>query len=123
NDISFAYGCSVEVVTQSWGEIEHQIERLATRTERAIELARTDEGQDLMADVRDLANQPPVIRYVNLIVRDAYDVGASDIHLESSRGGIRARYRLDGVLVSAPEPPAELHQAVVSRIKLLAELD
>lgn len=123
DDIAFAYGCSVEVVSQSWGEVEHQIERLAMRAERAIELAQSEDDEELLADVRDLANQPPVIRYVNLIVRDAYDAGASDIHLEAAREGLRARYRLDGVLVAAPEPPAELHQAVVSRIKLLAELD
>jgi type II secretory ATPase GspE/PulE/Tfp pilus assembly ATPase PilB-like protein len=56
-------------------------------------------------------------------VRDAYDAGASDIHLEATRSGVSARFRLDGVLTPAPEPPSELHHAVVSRIKLLAELD
>jgi general secretion pathway protein E len=77
----------------------------------------------LTADVRDLANQVPVVRYVNLLVRDAYDAGASDIHLEATRIGLSARFRLDGVLAPAPEPPSELHHAIVSRIKLLAELD
>ncbi len=123
DDLAFVYGLPVKVVIQTRGEVEHCIERLAARAERAIELSRTDEEPELMADVRDLANQPPVIRYVNLIVRDAYDAGASDIHLEASRDGLQARYRLDGVLTPALEPPAELHQAVVSRIKLLAELD
>src|SRR6185295_12577086 len=100
------------------------IERLTTRSERTIELARADHGtDDLAADVRDLANQPPVIRYVNLLVRDAYDAAASDIHLEATRSGLAARFRVDGVLVSALEPPSHLHHAVISRIKLLAELD
>ncbi len=84
---------------------------------------RRSVGDDLATDVRDLANQPPVIRYVNLLVRDAYDVAASDIHLEATRSGLAARFRVDGVLVPAPEPPSHLHHAVVSRIKLLAELD
>jgi general secretion pathway protein E len=56
-------------------------------------------------------------------VRDAYDVAASDIHLEATRNGLAARFRVDGVLVPAPEPPSQLHHAVISRIKLLAELD
>jgi general secretion pathway protein E len=64
-----------------------------------------------------------VIRYVNLLVRDAYDASASDIHLEATRTGLAARFRVDGVLVAAPEPPSHLQLAVVSRIKLLAELD
>ena len=56
-------------------------------------------------------------------MRDAYDVSASDVHLEATRTGLAARFRVDGVLVPAPEPPSHLHLAVVSRIKLLAELD
>jgi type II secretory ATPase GspE/PulE/Tfp pilus assembly ATPase PilB-like protein len=58
--------------------------------------------------VRDLATQPPVVRYVNLLVRDAYDAGTSDIHLEATRIRLAVRFRLDGVLVPAPEPPSHL---------------
>ncbi|HEU4557099.1 MAG TPA: GspE/PulE family protein [Longimicrobium sp.] len=122
-DLGFAYALPVAVRTTTADELERLIERLSTRGERAIELQRVGADDDLAADVRDLANQPPVIRYVNLLVRDAYDAGASDIHVEAERGGVTARFRLDGVLVPAPEPPPGLHAAVVSRIKLLAELD
>jgi general secretion pathway protein E len=126
DDIAFAYRCGVVAEATSADEVERLIERLTTRAERAIELQRAEGSDDvdgLTTDVRDLANQPPVVRYVNLLVRDAYDAAASDIHLEATRSGLSARFRLDGVLVAAPEPPAEMHQAVVSRIKLLAELD
>jgi general secretion pathway protein E len=124
DDLRFAYGAAVVVERVAGDEIERLIERLATRAERSIELARADTAADEhTADVRDLANQPPVVRYVNLIVRDAYDAGASDIHLEATRSGLWTRFRLDGVLVAAPEPPSELQQATISRIKLLAELD
>jgi general secretion pathway protein E len=124
DDVAFAYRRTAQVETVARDELERLIERLTTRAERSIELARVDLSSDEMAtDVRDLANQPPVIRYVNLLVRDAYDAHASDIHLEATRTGLSARFRVDGVLVSAPEPPGHLHLAVVSRIKLLAELD
>jgi len=124
DDVAFAYRRRVVAEPTADDEIERLIERLTNRAERSIELARADgELDDLTADVRDLANQVPVVRYVNLLVRDAYDAGASDIHLEATRTGLSARFRLDGVLAPAPEPPSELHHAIVSRIKLLAELD
>ncbi len=107
-------------------ELERLIERLTSRAERSIELSRVNESEDeasLAADVRDLVNQPPVIRFVNLLVRDAYDANASDIHLEATRDDLLTRFRLDGVLVPGPDAPPQLHQAVISRLKLLAELD
>jgi general secretion pathway protein E len=82
-----------------------------------------DGGEQAFADARDLANQPPVIRFVNLLIREAYDARASDIHLESTHEGLRARFRVDGVLLDVPSPPKGVQSAVVSRIKLLAELD
>src|SRR5437867_3881577 len=126
DDLAFAYRSTVTSEVAPADEVERLIERLTTHAERTIELARANAGSDtddLTADVRDLANQPPVVRYVNLLVRDASDAQASDIHLEATRSGLSARFRVDGVLAPAPEPPASLHHAVVSRIKLLAELD
>jgi general secretion pathway protein E len=129
DDLGIAYGCKVVSEPAPTDDVERLIERLTTEADRLVELARDDFGgtadcdETLTADVRDLATQPPVVRYVNLLVRDAADAGASDIHLEASRTGLTARFRLDGVLVPAPEAPAGLAHAVVSRIKLLAELD
>jgi general secretion pathway protein E len=123
-EIALAYGRAAVAEPAPAEEVERLTERLTARAERGIELARAHaDGDDATADVRDLANQPPVIRYVNLLVREAYDARASDVHLEAGREGLSARFRLDGVLAPAPEPPAGLQQAVVSRIKLLAEMD
>jgi general secretion pathway protein E len=132
DDVAFVYRAPIVAAEVKAEELERLIERLTTQSDHAISLmgenafAARDVGSqddDLTTDVRDLANQPPVVRYVNLLVRDAYDAGASDIHLEATRQGLSARFRLDGVLAPAPEPPARLHHAVVSRVKLLAELD
>ena len=121
-DLATAYGAEILEEDASNDDIDRYIERLITRTERMVEIDR-DETDDYSADVRALADQPPVIRYLNLIIRDAYDFGASDIHLEATRAGLSARFRIDGVLTPAPEAQAELHHAIVSRVKLLAELD
>jgi type II secretory ATPase GspE/PulE/Tfp pilus assembly ATPase PilB-like protein len=96
DDIAFAYRCQVVSEEASLEEVERLTERLTTRAERAIELERTggaDSEDGLTTDVRDLANQPPVVRYVNLLVNDAHDAGASDIHLEATRNGLSARWR------------------------------
>ncbi|MDB4915069.1 MAG: hypothetical protein JWM95_2713 [Gemmatimonadetes bacterium] len=124
DDIAVAYRRAVSPSDVSADELERLIERITTRNERDVQIQSSLYPEDdTTTDVRDLANQPPVVRYVNLLVRDGYDAGASDIHLEAARGGLSARYRIDGVLVPALEPPGELHHAIVSRIKLLAELD
>lgn len=124
DDIGIAYRSAISTQDVTLEELERLVERITTRSDRDIQLERDMEGDDETAtDVRDLANQPPVVRYVNLLVRDAYDAGASDIHLEAMRSGLSARFRVDGVLVPALEAPAELHHAIVSRVKLLAELD
>jgi general secretion pathway protein E len=127
-DLEQAYGCGVFAMPAADAHVSNLIERLTTRVDQeaspTIELARAaDAGDEHTTDVRGLAAQPPVVRYVNLLVRDAYDASASDIHLEATKRGLIARLRLDGVLTRTIEPPEELAHAVVSRLKLLAELD
>ena len=69
------------------------------------------------------ANEAPVVRLVNLLIVEALQARASDVHLETYAGALRVRYRVDGVLQEAPSPPVQLAAAVVSRIKIMAELD
>lgn len=125
DDIAIAYARTPKIEPVSQSELEAHIERLTATSDREIELSRSNLSEDdgVDADLRNLANEAPVVRYVNLLVRDAHDLGASDIHLESTRNGLETRFRLDGVLTAANEAPTGMHHAVISRIKLLAELD
>lgn len=83
-----------------------------------------DEGSELSThDLEDLANEAPVVRLVNLLISEAAEAGASDIHLEATENGIAVRYRIDGVLQKAPRPPSRLRAAMISRLKIMAELD
>jgi len=131
-DLEASFGVPVELVRVSHDELLDGIRRTFAASESVVELIKdldaelgpaADSGDDQLADARDLANQPPVIRFVNLLIREAHDARASDIHLESTREGLSARFRVDGVLTELPSPPKGLQAAVVSRIKLLAELD
>ena len=74
-------------------------------------------------DLLHLANEAPVVRLVNLLLIEALDARASDVHLESYQDGLRVRYRVDGVLQPAPSPPVHLTAAIISRLKIMAELD
>ncbi|MGH7702162.1 MAG: GspE/PulE family protein, partial [Gemmatimonadales bacterium] len=131
-DLRDSYGLELDLQQVSEAELKEAIRRLFAASESVLELVRdldaslgasAEGADDQLADVRDLANQPPVIRFVNLLIREAHETRASDIHLEATREGLRFRLRLDGVLTELPSPPRALQAAVVSRIKLLAELD
>lgn len=69
------------------------------------------------------AEEAPVIKLVDLIIRQAIDERASDIHIEPFDNKIILRYRIDGHLYSLPPPAPHLHLPIVSRIKILAKLD
>jgi type II secretion system protein E len=74
-------------------------------------------------DLVHLANEAPVIKLVNLLLLEGLEARASDVHVENYADGPRVRYRIDGVLQEAPSPPPALAAAVVSRLKIMAELD
>ena len=69
------------------------------------------------------AEEAPVIKLVDLIIRQAIDERASDIHIEPFENKIHLRYRIDGHLYSLPPPARHLHLPIVSRIKILSKLD
>ncbi|MGI5868811.1 MAG: GspE/PulE family protein [Kiritimatiellia bacterium] len=69
------------------------------------------------------ADAAPVIRMVNMMLIEALRTSASDIHFEALEKASRLRYRIDGALIERPSPPKALHNAIVSRIKIMADLD
>jgi len=90
--------------------------------EIALTKAQDDEGVDL-AQITESAQGSNVVKYVNLIIYQAIKRGASDIHIEPFEKDVRVRYRIDGNCTDAPAPPRKLHNAIVSRIKIMATLD
>jgi general secretion pathway protein E len=81
-----------------------------------------DTGEDINR-LRDLASEAPVIRLVNSIIGRAVETRASDIHIEPFERNLRVRYRIDGVLRDMQSPPNNLRAAVISRVKLMANLN
>ncbi len=74
-------------------------------------------------DLVSLAHEAPVIKLVNLLLLEALDARASDVHIEGYADRLRVRYRIDGALQDAPSPPSHLMPAVISRLKVMADLD
>lgn len=82
-----------------------------------------DFDNDDVQHLKDLASEAPVIRLVGLIIRRALETRASDIHIEPFENRLIVRYRIDGVMHEAESPPRRLSSAVISRIKIMANLD
>ncbi|OGX37345.1 MAG: hypothetical protein A3D87_04465 [Omnitrophica WOR_2 bacterium RIFCSPHIGHO2_02_FULL_50_17] len=96
------------------------------KDDRAIALAKEGQGDTAELSLDKLiakAEEAPVIKLVDLIIRQAIDERASDIHIEPFENKIALRYRIDGKLYSIPPPASHLHLPIVSRIKILAKLD
>jgi len=81
------------------------------------------EAKDEATDLQKLGNESPVIRFVNYLIFDAIKQGASDIHIEPKEKELKIRYRIDGVLFESMNPPHTMHAAIISRLKIMANLD
>lgn len=84
--------------------------------------AEIDENADL-ADLQQMAGETAVVQMVNLIFQQAVRDGASDIHVEPYDREVRVRYRLDGIMQEVLRPPKRMHAALVSRLKILGEMN
>jgi len=82
-----------------------------------------DEAGDMVDDLAPDPTDAPVIQLVNMIIQEAIKMRASDIHVEPYEKTLRLRYRVDGVLQEGKNPPKKFQNAIISRIKIMSELD
>ncbi len=82
-----------------------------------------EEKQEESEDLERMAGQSPVIKFVNYLISNAIREGASDIHIEPKKNASKIRNRIDGVLFETMESPSKMHPAIISRIKIMANLD
>jgi len=80
-------------------------------------------SNDQVASLREAANLAPLVSMVNSVITRAVETGASDIHLEPEKGSFNCRYRIDGILYPASQIPMEDQAAVISRIKIMGNMD
>jgi type IV pilus assembly protein PilB len=127
-------GCRLSLSVAAPSEVQEAIDEFYQQiraTEQVgaildnIDVAAAPEGEDNvdLAILRQQVEDAPVVRLVNLMIAEAIDSRASDIHVEPARDRVLVRCRIDGVLHEMMRPPKNLQMAIISRIKVLSDLD
>jgi type IV pilus assembly protein PilB len=134
DEIERMSGCKVQIVCATTKDIKATLQTyLPAANVFVIDDIIDDEGlndftliQNITEDIsnlEDVAGQSPVVKLVNYLLYNAVRENASDIHIEPDDKKLRVRYRVDGRLYERMNPPYQMHSAIVSRIKIMAELD
>ncbi len=112
-------------INQYYGQVEGESadSMLQEFTDTAIDFTETESGDsaDSAEDADD--NSAPVIKLVNLMIQEAVQLRASDIHVEPFEERVRIRYRIDGVCVERESAPRRMLSALIARIKILSKID
>lgn len=130
DNLRFSLGRDVQVVVAPAPQIEERLSQYY-----GVDMGNMDEilsqigsvgfgdGNDLAANIENEANAAPIIRYVDLILFQAIQNRASDIHFEPFEHEFKIRYRVDGALYEMSPPPRHLALPVISRVKVMANLN
>jgi type IV pilus assembly protein PilB len=133
DDLKFLTGYNIEPVVASEPAIREAIEKyhaekgpslediVGGMEEDDVELSDGEDGN--VEELAKAADDAPVIKLVNLILKDAISKRASDIHVEPYEKDFRVRFRIDGVMYEVMKPPMKLRNAITSRLKIMAQLD
>lgn len=132
DEVKFQSGLAIEPVVVEDDKLAKLIEKVSTEAENAtsimdvedLELDFTDEETAAQQDTGGIEiDDAPVVRYLQKIMLDAINSGASDIHFEPYEKFYRIRYRRDGILYEIAQPPLAIKEKVASRIKVISRLD
>jgi type IV pilus assembly protein PilB len=126
DDIAMVTGYKVRLAVAAPEHIEAVIKQLSNLEGSVQEVEDETEEEDTGAEVIELrssAEEAPVVKLVHSVIADAVARGASDIHFDPRAGDMRVRFRVDGVVVDSATVPRRLAPGLVSRIKIMAELD
>jgi type IV pilus assembly protein PilB len=126
DDVQMGTGFNCQVAVAPSADIDALVSKLSTlqsTVTEAVEEEVEEEGAAEITDIRASAEDGPVVKLVNSILGQAVAEGASDIHFEPHSGEMRIRFRVDGVLQEMAKVPRRMVSGVVSRIKIMSELD
>jgi type IV pilus assembly protein PilB len=122
DDIALMTGYDVRPAAAAREDVIALVGRLNQLDDVVVE-AEEEEDELEVGDLRESADDAPVIKLVHSIIAQGIEQGASDIHFEPVDAEILVRYRIDGVLAEATRIPRKMTSGIISRIKIMAELD
>ncbi|HEX6747234.1 MAG TPA: ATPase, T2SS/T4P/T4SS family, partial [Longimicrobium sp.] len=114
-----------KIVEREYENADEKINELLKQFDDEGEVERVEEEQEdvSVASLQAAVEEAPVVKLINGILTDAVHRGASDIHFECYEKDIRVRYRIDGVLQEIMRPPLKMRAALISRFKILSDLN
>ncbi|MCP3966399.1 MAG: Flp pilus assembly complex ATPase component [Lentisphaerae bacterium] len=127
-ELQFILGHDVMILVADESNIDTAIEKyyptsIATVNDVLSEMGDTQDEYNSDEDIESAANETPIVRFVDVILYQAIKDQASDIHFEPFEKNFRIRYRVDGALYEMPEPPKSLAIPVISRLKIMSNLN
>ncbi|MEA2440084.1 MAG: type pilus assembly protein PilB [Thermoleophilaceae bacterium] len=123
DDLKLMTGYEVRPVVASREDIASLIAKMNRLDDAVAEVVDADEEEDVVVDIQESGADAPVIKLVNSIIAQAMEDGASDIHFEPHGRDMRVRFRVDGVLSETTTIPRRMTPGVVSRVKIMGDLD
>ncbi|NLO87301.1 MAG: type II/IV secretion system protein [Firmicutes bacterium] len=125
DDIAMATGCQVIPVIAAKSDLDRVIRQhytLKESVERVVQETEPEEDID-PEELALMVDDAPIVRLVDNMIEQAVNEGASDIHIEPRESELVVRFRIDGILHERMSPPKSTHPLVVSRLKIMANLD
>ncbi|MGB0600187.1 MAG: GspE/PulE family protein [Rubripirellula sp.] len=118
-------GAITGAINRYYGQVEGESadSMLQEFTDTAIDFTETDADAESHDEAEVDDSSAPVIRLVNLMIQEAVQLRASDIHIEPFEDRVRIRYRIDGVCVERENAPRRMLSAIIARIKILSKID
>lgn len=104
-------------------EVQETVKDISATDFGPVEIEEAVEEEIALDKLKEMVDEAPIVRVVNLIISQAINDSASDIHIEPEHKQVRVRYRVDGVLHDVMSPPKHIQAPMISRIKIMANLD
>lgn len=126
DDLRMMTGYDIKPAVATAEEVFNQIakvHRMSDQVDEGDEGEFTGEAETVDADIRDVAAEAPIVKLVNGVISQGVDDGASDLHFEPQEKEMLVRFRVDGVLHEIMSIPKRMQSGVLSRIKVMADID